>query len=61
MLRSLIPRRQISTPHPKEAQKADKRMHDKLDEGLEGTFAVSDPPGALIQRNPRALISAKQS
>ena len=28
---------------PKQAQKADKEMHDKLDEGLEGTFPASDP------------------
>jgi len=28
---------------PKEAQKADKEMHDKLNKGLEGTFPASDP------------------
>jgi hypothetical protein len=28
---------------PKQAQKADKEMHDKLDKGLEGTFPASDP------------------
>jgi hypothetical protein len=28
---------------PKQAQKADKEMHDKLDKGLEGTFPTSDP------------------
>jgi hypothetical protein len=27
----------------KQAQKADKDMHDKLDQGLEGTFPASDP------------------
>jgi hypothetical protein len=27
----------------KQAQKADKEMHDKLDKGLEGTFPASDP------------------
>ena len=28
---------------PKEAQKADKEMHDNLNKGLEGTFPASDP------------------
>jgi hypothetical protein len=28
---------------PKQAQKADKEMHDKLNKGLEGTFPASDP------------------
>jgi hypothetical protein len=28
---------------PKQAQKADKEMHEKLDNGLEGTFPASDP------------------
>jgi hypothetical protein len=28
---------------PKQAQKADKEMHDKLTKGLEGTFPASDP------------------
>ena len=28
---------------PKQAQKADKEMHDKLNKGLEGTFSASDP------------------
>ena len=28
---------------PKEAQKADKEMHHKLNKGLEGTFPASDP------------------
>jgi hypothetical protein len=28
---------------PKQAQKADKEMHDKLHKGLEGTFPASDP------------------
>src|SRR6478736_2619019 len=28
---------------PKQAQKSDKEMHDKLDKGLEGTFPASDP------------------
>jgi hypothetical protein len=28
---------------PKQARKADKEMHDKLDKGLEGTFPASDP------------------
>jgi hypothetical protein len=28
---------------PKQAQKADKDMHDKLEKGLEGTFPASDP------------------
>lgn len=29
--------------NPKQAQKADKEMHYKLDKGLEGTFPASDP------------------
>ena len=28
---------------PKQVQKADKEMHDKLNKGLEGTFPASDP------------------
>ena len=28
---------------PKQAQKADKEMHGKLNKGLEGTFPASDP------------------
>jgi hypothetical protein len=28
---------------PKQAQKADKEMNDKLNKGLEGTFPASDP------------------
>jgi hypothetical protein len=28
---------------PKQAQKADKDIHSKLDKGLEGTFPASDP------------------
>jgi hypothetical protein len=28
---------------PKQAQTADKDIHDKLDKGLEGTFPASDP------------------
>jgi len=28
---------------PEAARKADKAMHDKLDQGLEGTFPASDP------------------
>jgi hypothetical protein len=28
---------------PKQAQKADKEMHDKLDKGLEDSFPASDP------------------
>jgi hypothetical protein len=28
---------------PKQAQKSDKELHDKLDKGLEGTFPASDP------------------
>jgi hypothetical protein len=28
---------------PKQAQKSDKEMHDKLDKGLEDTFPASDP------------------
>lgn len=28
---------------PKEAQKADKEMHGRLNKGLEGTFPASDP------------------
>ena len=29
--------------NPKQAQKADKEMHDMLNKGLEGTFPASDP------------------
>jgi hypothetical protein len=29
--------------NPKQAQKADKEMHDKLDKGLEDSFPASDP------------------
>ena len=28
---------------PRQAQKSDKEMHDKLDKGLEDTFPASDP------------------
>jgi hypothetical protein len=28
---------------PKQAQRSDKKTHDKLNEGLEGTFPASDP------------------
>ena len=28
---------------PKQAQKSDKEIHDRLDKGLEGTFPASDP------------------
>ncbi len=28
---------------PKQAQKSDREMHDKLEKGLEGTFPASDP------------------
>jgi len=28
---------------PKQAQKADEEMHDKLNKGLEGTYPASDP------------------
>jgi hypothetical protein len=31
---------------PKQAQKADKDTHDKLEKGLEGTFPASDPPSS---------------
>ncbi len=33
-------------PDPRQAQKADKKMHDNVDKGLEGTFPVSDPPSS---------------
>lgn len=29
--------------NPKQAVKADKELHDKLDRGLEGSFPASDP------------------
>jgi hypothetical protein len=32
---------------PKQAQKSDKEMHDKLDKGLEGTFPASDPVSSV--------------
>lgn len=31
---------------PKEAVKADKEMHSRLEKGLEGTFPASDPVSA---------------
>ena len=43
-LRNPNRRRPISAQQtPKQAQKADKEMHSKLDKGLEGTFPASDP------------------
>jgi len=32
---------------PKQPQKADKEIHDRLDKGLEGTFFASDPVGTV--------------
>jgi hypothetical protein len=37
---------------PKEAQKADKEMHDKLDKGLDGTFPASDPLSSTQPSKP---------
>ena len=37
---------------PKEAQKADKEMHDKLDKGLDGTFPASDPVSSTQPTKP---------
>jgi hypothetical protein len=31
---------------PKQAAKADKKQHDKVEEGLEETFPASDPPSS---------------
>jgi hypothetical protein len=39
---------------PKQAQKADKEMHDKLDQGLEGTFPASDPPSSTQPANSKS-------
>jgi hypothetical protein len=39
---------------PKQAQKADKEMHDKLDKGLEGTFPASDPPSSTQPVNSKS-------
>src|SRR5271154_264690 len=32
---------------PKQAERADKEMHDKLDNGLNGTFPASDPVSSV--------------
>ena len=32
---------------PQQAEKADKEMHEKLDNGLEGTFPASDPVSSI--------------
>jgi hypothetical protein len=51
---------------PKQARKADKDMHDKLDKGLEGTFPASDPvssaqPGSPNRRTtPGSRFSASR-
>ena len=39
---------------PKQAQKADKEMHSKLDEGLECTFPASDPVSSTEPTKPKA-------
>jgi hypothetical protein len=38
---------------PKQAQKADKEMHSKLDKGLEGTFPASDPVSSTEPTKPK--------
>jgi hypothetical protein len=38
---------------PKQAQKADKDTHDKLEKGLEGTFPASDPPSSTQPRKSK--------
>lgn len=42
--------RDILAEAPKQAQKADKNTHDKLEKGLEGTFPASDPPSSTEPR-----------
>jgi hypothetical protein len=37
---------------PKEAQRADKAQHDKLDEGLDDTFPASDPVSSTQPSKP---------
>jgi hypothetical protein len=39
-------RRDVNAEDPKEAIKADKEMHERLEKGLEGTFPASDPVSA---------------
>jgi hypothetical protein len=39
-------RRDVHAEDPKEAIKADKEMHERLEKGLEGTFPASDPVSA---------------
>ena len=38
---------------PKQAQKSDKEMHDKLDKGLEDTFPASDPVSSAQPAPPK--------
>jgi hypothetical protein len=39
-------RHDVHAEDPKEAIKADKEMHERLEKGLEGTFPASDPVSA---------------
>ena len=43
---------------PKEAQKADKEMHDKLNKGLEGTFPASDPVSTVQPAKSKRIRKA---
>ena len=38
---------------PKQAQKSDKEMHDKLGKGLEDTFPASDPVSSAQPAPPK--------
>jgi hypothetical protein len=38
--------------NPKEAEKADKDAHDKLEKGLEESFPASDPPSSTQPAKP---------
>ena len=40
--------------NPKQAQQADKEMHDKLDKGLEDTFPASDRTVQPVKSKPDA-------
>ncbi|MDR6303385.1 hypothetical protein GGQ85_001068 [Nitrobacter vulgaris] len=44
-------RRDVNAEDPKEAIKADKEMHERLEKGLEDTFPASDPVSATQPGN----------
>jgi hypothetical protein len=45
--------------NPKHAQAADKDQHDRLDEGLEGSFPASDP--ASVTQPAKSELDRKRS